>query len=92
MLDDHSDDPTQRWIDHIFARQVLEKISSVLSERELYVVTSYICEGRTLDEISKVLGVSRERVRQLKTIALRKIMIWYRKHHGVFRYRSTHTT
>ena len=50
---------------------------SVLSEREHHIVESYFglngCEARTLEDIGQELGITRERVRQLRNRALHKM-------------------
>jgi RNA polymerase primary sigma factor len=58
-------------------KHVLENVLSDLSEREQLVLRTRFGlqtdEPRTLEEIGRILGVSRERVRQIEKQALRKL-------------------
>ncbi len=56
----------------------LERLLSVLDDREQYVIRLYFGfdgeEPLTLEQIGRTLGLTRERVRQLKEKALKKLM------------------
>lgn len=56
----------------ILLKQILEN-KSLLSNRERHIVFAYFAEGKTLNEIGKELGLTSERVRQVRDIALSKI-------------------
>ena len=80
MLD--TDRPEEMFIDDTMKetlRDVLRKAS--ISPRELYILMGYYdaahpdrkSEPKNLGQLSAVIGVTPERVRQLKTIALHRI-------------------
>ena len=55
---------------------LMQALEDSLDERELFVIKKrYELEGQraTLEEISKVLNISRERVRQIESVALLKL-------------------
>jgi len=58
-------------------RALLERVLSSLDERERYVLRHYFGlvgpEGMTLEQIGSLMGVTRERVRQIKEKALKKL-------------------
>jgi RNA polymerase primary sigma factor len=59
-------------------KKELEKSLSVLTDRERTIIESYFgmndsCEGMTLEEIGDIYGLTKERVRQLKNRAVRKL-------------------
>ena len=55
-------------------KNILEKLSSELTERQKFAIEFYSKEDETtLDELGEILEVSRERARQIYTIALRKM-------------------
>ena len=53
--------------------QVIENKNNVLSYRERSVVEDLFVAGKTLKEVSKDLGVSIERIRQIKNHSLLKL-------------------
>ncbi len=77
LRDEHSD------IEAGFERDLLEKVlhqcRSILDEREGYIIRCYFgldgCEEATLQQIGERMGLTRERVRQLRDRALSKIRI-----------------
>lgn len=50
-------------------------MAEVLTERERFVIVQYVAEGRTLDDIGIEVGVTRERIRQIKNKALEKMRV-----------------
>jgi len=52
----------------------IETICSTLTYREVQVINLRVFEEMTLDQVGKVFGVSRERIRQIMGKALRKIL------------------
>jgi RNA polymerase primary sigma factor len=57
-------------------RKIVEKLLSKLSDRERFIVEQYYginCKEKNLEEIGSVLGITKERVRQLKQMSLRKL-------------------
>ena len=57
-------------------RKIVDKLLSKLSERERYIVEEYYGingKEKNLEEIGKVLGLTKERVRQLKLSAMKKL-------------------
>ena len=69
---DPSDVTTQ-----LMLREQINKVLDTLSEREKMVLILRFGladgESRTLEEVGKVFGVTRERIRQIETTALRKL-------------------
>ena len=82
-LEDSIPDPNSRRPDVTFdmlnIRSSLDALMSMLDERERTVIQLNFGlkdgQGLTLSEISKRLGVSSERVRQIKTMALQKMRL-----------------
>lgn len=58
--------------ENIIARQLIEKWSECLSDRQRTALEALLGDV-TLDQAGKEMGLSRERVRQLQTKALRKM-------------------
>lgn len=57
-------------------RKIVEKLLSKLSERERFIVEQYYGingDEKNLEEIGIVLGITKERVRQLKEVSLKKL-------------------
>lgn len=57
-------------------RKIVEQLLSKLSERERYIVEQYYgidSKEKNLEEIGIVLGITKERVRQIKESSLRKL-------------------
>ena len=54
-------------------RDILERLFSRLDKRERYVIEKSFSEKKSLVEISNELGVTKERVRQIKCSALNKL-------------------
>ena len=72
-----SNDPTSRFVLRIMDTDTLAAVLDSLSEREAGVITMRfgILDGqpKTLDEIARVYGVTRERVRQFESKTLSKL-------------------
>lgn len=74
-------DPASNFVETILQDETAEYLNvtmrRVLTERELYVINERFgrlgSDPKTLREISPILGISRERVRQLETCALKKL-------------------
>lgn len=60
-------------IESIENRDILERLFSRLDKRERYVIEKSFSEKKSLVEISNELGVTKERVRQIKCSALNKL-------------------
>ena len=59
-----------------FLHQALEQVLALLSDRESEVLRQrygYYGREKTLEEVGQLFGITRERVRQLETKALRKL-------------------
>ncbi len=60
--------------DHPFVHVNYHDINfDVLDEREKEILVAYVVEKRTLDNIGFTLGITKERVRQIKIAALKKL-------------------
>ena len=57
---------------------IVELVLSTLGEREAYVIRERIQNGKSLEEVSKALEITAERVRQIELKALRKLRHPYR--------------
>ena len=77
LTDDEAHAPDQRVVDLDLARD-LEEAMEILNPRERRILRDYFGmetgEGTTLEAIGKELGLTRERVRQLKERAIRKLL------------------
>jgi RNA polymerase sigma factor (sigma-70 family) len=77
MLPDHNEEtPEQEVADRLTSTEVREALRSLSDrERQVLVLRFGLVDGRerTLAEVSKELGVTRERVRQIEGKALRKL-------------------
>lgn len=52
-------------LDHVIENETMEEIRTVLTERQLYAVTAYYCEGVSQLEISKRLGITQQAASKL---------------------------
>lgn len=59
--------------DEIVNNLVIEHLLSGLNEQEKYIITLRFVEDYTLDEVGKVFGLTRERIRQKEKTALKKM-------------------
>src|SRR5215510_588376 len=76
VMDDHSPDPEATTISLDFQRE-MQRILTTLSPREEKIVRMRFGIGEkaehTLEETGKVFGVTRERIRQIESVALKKL-------------------
>lgn len=76
VLEDHDAPKTDAVVEHTTLSEDLLSGINVLNEREQEVVKRYFgvnAERQTMAEIAEVLGLKRERVRQVRDQALRKL-------------------
>ena len=78
MLEDNSDNPeklTESYYDNKSKMSWLKSALETLTDRENTIIKSRKLEEKsiTLDELGKMLQISKERVRQIETSALRKL-------------------
>lgn len=77
MIADPEAETTEELLTKQFMRQDLEKVLNTLNPREKQVVRWRfgLADGRmkTLQEIGELMGVSRERIRQIESCAFRKL-------------------
>lgn len=77
MLADPEAETSEEILTKQFIRQDLEKVLNTLNPREKQVVKWRfgLVDGRakTLQEIGELMGVSRERIRQIESCAFRKL-------------------
>lgn len=72
ILSDPYTGPEDGWPDEVdIDKRILESLSQV--ERSVLYLHFY--EGKDLSEVAKTLGLPRERVRQIKSLVLRKMKI-----------------
>lgn len=70
-------------IEHERDYLVDQMFHKVLNEREIYVIKNrfgFNGEVKTLDDIGKAFGITRERVRQIEKHAMRKLSVYAKKH------------
>lgn len=77
LVDEKAISPEEH-IEKELLREYTDELLKLLSEREAIVVRhryglSEDKEAKTLEEIGKIIGVTRERVRQIEAIAIRKL-------------------
>jgi len=77
LRDDSEQSPEERAYESIRS-ELIESILKTLSEREAFIIRNYFGleqkERKTLEEIGKELGITRERVRQIKERALERLL------------------
>ncbi len=76
LKDDSELSPEDRAYERIRS-EIIDTVLRALSDREAYIIRNYFGleerERMTLEEIGKVLGITRERVRQIKERALERL-------------------
>ncbi len=75
FVPDESDDPCQKTLKKKQSLQIMSAIDSLPFKESYVIKCRYGFNGKilTLDEIGKVLGVSRERVRQIEVSAIKRL-------------------
>ena len=90
IKDEHSPDPELVVVDSDFRKEI-QRILATLSPREEKIICMRFGIGEksdhTLEETGKIFGVTRERIRQIEDIAIRKL-----RHRGVSLRHFTQTT
>lgn len=83
FIPDDAPTPEEIAIENVDRENLINIIKSVVSERDFYIlVLRYGLDGnkeRTLEEVSKYVGVTRERVRQMEARAFRKIRYHFQR-------------
>ena len=76
LRDDSEPSPDEMAYEHIRS-EMIESVLQTLSEREAFIIRNYFGlekqDRMTLEQIGKVLGITRERVRQIKERALERL-------------------
>lgn len=70
-------------IDHERDSLVNQMLRKVLDTREIYIIENrfgFNGEVKTLDDVGQVLGITRERVRQIEKRAMRKLSVYAKRH------------
>jgi RNA polymerase primary sigma factor len=77
LVADPADDPTLTDLHYESLGQEVDLVLSTLTERESKILKHYFGLGggrkHTLEEIGQMMGLTRERIRQIKEEALRKL-------------------
>lgn len=83
MLEAQAEDPAQMVLDRDQVELVSESLGKSLDDREADVIRQYFGldgeDRRTLGEIGHTMGVTRERVRQIRNRALYKLRRYFRQ-------------
>lgn len=82
ISDEQSPLPFQSYMDGEMADQVLALIPSLPKREQYIIIRRFGLEGNpvsTLEEIGKTLKITRERVRQIEAIALKKLQLRFKK-------------
>lgn len=66
-------------LDALHAEQIQRIMQKILSKREVEILNLRFIEGETLEQLGRIYGITRERVRQIEQHALRKL----RQHPGI---------
>jgi RNA polymerase sigma factor (sigma-70 family) len=84
LEDTHSPSPLRQWDDRQRQRQIDEWLATLApNERNVIALRFGLngAEAKTLDSIGKELGITRERVRQIESVALGKLRTFVRANH-----------
>jgi RNA polymerase sigma factor (sigma-70 family) len=84
LEDTHSPSPLRQWDDRQRQRQIDEWLATLApNERNVIALRFGLngTEAKTLDSIGKELGITRERVRQIESVALGKLRTFVRANH-----------
>jgi len=77
LIEDHTTEAPDAGIEQLLDKERLDSILEIMSERERQILDMRFglmdSEQRTLAEVAKKLGVSRERIRQIEEAALKKL-------------------
>jgi len=84
LVEDEQAAPPDQEIEHMLDRERVKNLLEIMGKRERDILDMRfgLADGRphTLAEVAKKLGVSRERVRQIEDVALKKLRKFIKEH------------